>query len=73
MAASKGVLECPYCEEIFEVKSSDRLHTAFSATKLIPKIYYGEVKVKKHRCQNPKCRKTVTVYWYSPLEYFSRI
>ncbi len=73
MAGSKGILECPYCEEIIEVASSDKLHTAFSATKPIPSIYYGKVKVKRHKCKNPKCGKRVTVYWYSPLEYFSRI
>jgi len=73
MATSKGTLECPYCEEILEVQSPDKLHIAFSTRKPIPTIYYGEIKVKKHKCQNPKCRKTITVYWYSPLEYFSRI
>jgi transposase-like protein len=73
MVTSKGVLECPYCGEIFEVETSDRIHTAFSTAKPIPKMYYGEVKVKKYKCQNPTCGKTFTVYWYSPLEYFSRI
>jgi hypothetical protein len=73
MVNSTGVLECPYCQEVFEVQSSDSIRTAFSTAKPIPKIYYGEFKVKRHRCKNPECRKTVTVYWYSPLEYFSRI
>ncbi len=73
MATSKGVLECPYCEEIFEVKSPDKLRIAFSTRKPIPKIYYSSVVGKKHKCQNPKCGKIVTVYWYAPLEYFSRI
>jgi hypothetical protein len=73
MVTSKGVLECPYCEEVFEVESPDRLHTAFSTTKPMPKIYNDEIKVKKHTCQNPKCEKTITVYWYSPLDYFNRM
>jgi hypothetical protein len=73
MSASKGVLECPFCDEIFEVESPDKLHTAFSTTKPIQKSYHADVVGKKHKCQNSKCGKTITVYWYAPLEYFSRI
>jgi hypothetical protein len=73
MVSSIGVLECPFCDEIFEVKSPDKLHTAFSTTKPVPKSYHADVVGKKHKCQNPKCKKTITVYWYAPLEYFTRM
>jgi hypothetical protein len=68
-----AVLECPFCYEILEVKPPDRLHSAFSSAKPIPNSYYGEVVKKKYTCQNPACKKSVTVFWYAPLEYFNRI
>jgi len=43
MVSSIGVLECPFCDEIFEVKSPDKLHTAFSTTKPVPKSYHADV------------------------------
>jgi hypothetical protein len=67
------VLECPFCYEILEVKPPDRLHTAFSSAKPIQNSYYGDVVKKKYECQNPDCKKSVTVFWYAPLEYFNRI
>ena len=73
MITSQSVLECPYCEEIFEVKSPDKLHITFSTAKPIPKSFHSNVVSKRYRCKNPKCRKTITVYWYDPLEYFSKL
>ncbi len=73
MNVSKSVLECPFCFELLEVKSPDRFHTAYSQKKPIPNSYHADVVVKKHRCQNPACKKTITAYWYAPLDYFSRI
>jgi hypothetical protein len=73
VTVSKRVLECPFCYEILEVEPPDRLHTAYSSAKPIPKSYYAEVVRKRHRCQNPKCKKLITTYWYAPLDYFSRI
>jgi hypothetical protein len=67
------VLECPFCYEILEVKPPDRLHSAFSSAKPIQNSYYGDVVQKKYRCQNPDCKKSVTVFWYAPLEYFNRL
>ena len=73
MAASKRVLECPFCSEILEVDPPDKLHTAYSSSKPIEKSFYADVVKKKHECQNPGCGKQIIVYWYAPLEYFSRI
>ena len=73
MVTSIGVLECPFCDEIFEVKSPDKIRTAFSTAKPMPKSDHVNVVGKKHKCQNPKCKKTITVYWYSPIEYLNRI
>jgi hypothetical protein len=68
-----AVLECPFCYEILEVKPPDNLHTAFSSAKPIPNSYHGEVIKRKYTCQNPDCKKSVTIFWYAPLEYFNRI
>ena len=66
-----AVLECPFCYEPIEVEPPDRLHNAFSSAKPIRNSFHGNVVKKKVKCQ--KCKKTVTVFWYAPLEYFNRI
>ena len=68
-----AVLECPFCYVILEVEPPDRLHSAFSSAKPIQNSYYGDVVKKKYECQNPACKKSITVFWYAPLEYFNRI
>jgi hypothetical protein len=68
-----AVLECPFCYEILEVESPDRLHSAFSFTKPIPKSYHQNIVKKKYKCQNPECKKPITVFWYAPFEYFNRL
>jgi hypothetical protein len=73
MAISKIVLECPFCSQIFETESPDKLHTAYSLKKPITNIFYGKVFEKRFRCQNPECRKTIRIYWYAPLDYFNRM
>ena len=74
MAISKVVLECPFCNEIFEAESPDKLHSAYSITKKpIAGSYHGDVVKKQHRCQNPECKKPITIYWYAPMNYFNRM
>jgi hypothetical protein len=73
MAISKVVLECPFCNEIFEAESPDKLHSAYSTKKPIASSYHGEVVKTRHRCQNPECTKPITIYWYAPLNYFDRM
>jgi hypothetical protein len=68
-----AVLECPSCNEILEVEPPDRLHSAFSSAKPIQKMFHGKIIQKKVRCKNQGCKKTVTVYWYAPLECLNRI
>jgi len=66
------VLECPSCNAILEVKPPDNFHNAVSS-KPIHKSFHGNIIQKKIRCKNKDCRKTMTVYWYAPIEYFTRI
>lgn len=68
-----GTLECPFCYEILEVQPPDKLHTAFSLEKPLPKSYHEDVIKKKCTCQNTNCGKSFTIFWYAPLEYFNRI
>jgi hypothetical protein len=70
---SKRVLECPFCSEILEVEAPDKLHSAYSSSKPIPRSYHADVVKRKHECQNPNCKKQIIVYWYAPLDYFNRI
>ena len=73
MYISKIVLECPYCNQIFETESPDGLHTAYSLNRPIPHIFHGKVIKKEVKCENPECKKTIAIYWYAPLDYFNRI
>jgi hypothetical protein len=73
MAVCRRVLECPFCNEILEVEPPDSLHTAYSSKKPMPKSYHADVIKTKHSCTNPNCKKTITVYWYAPLDYFEHI
>jgi len=66
-----AVLECPFCYEPIEVEPPDRFHTAFSSAKPIRNSFHGNVVKMKVKCQ--ECKKAVTVFWYAPLEYFTRI
>jgi phage FluMu protein Com len=73
MAISRIVLECPFCSQIFETESPDKLHTAYSLKKPISGIFHGKVVKKILRCHNPKCKRQNTIYWYAPLDYFNRM
>jgi hypothetical protein len=73
LAISKVILECPFCNEIFEAESPDKLHSAYSIEKPIASSYHGDVVKKRYRCQNPECKKPITIYWYAPMNYFDRV
>ena len=73
MAVSKPVFECPFCDEILEVEPPDKRHLAYSSKKPVPRSFHGEVLKKKHKCQNPECKKSTTLYWYAPLDYLNRL
>jgi hypothetical protein len=68
-----AVIECPFCSEILEIKPPDKLHSAFSLEKPLPNSFHGDIIKRTSKCQNPNCRKAITVFWYAPLEYFNRI
>jgi len=73
MTVSIVVLECPFCNQIFEAEAPDKLHTAYSVERPLVGSYHGNVVKKKYRCRNPECRKQITIYWYAPLDYFNRV
>jgi hypothetical protein len=66
-------IECPICNQPLKIQPPDKLHTAYSLEKPIQKSYHEKVIEKEAICQNPVCRKQITVYWYAPLDYFNRI
>ena len=72
MSTRRVVLECPFCEEIIEFESPDRLHSAYSMKKAIVASYHSDLVKKKRRCQNPECKKTIEIYWYAPLDNLIR-
>ncbi len=73
MTESQFSLRCPYCDSIFEAKSPDNWHSAFSFEEPIMSSFHGEVKKQEIVCPNSKCKKLITVYWYAPMEYFDRM
>jgi hypothetical protein len=73
VAKSKLTLECPYCYWIFEATPPDKIHSAYSFEKPLRHSFYGEVIEQNLVCRNPKCKKTITVYWYAALSYFDRV
>jgi hypothetical protein len=73
MAVAKLLLRCPYCDWQFEVKQPDRIHSAYSFEKPLRSSFYGEVIEQNLVCQNPKCKKPITVFWYAPMNYFDRM
>ncbi len=38
-----------------------------------PKSYHENILKKSYNCQNPECKKQITILWYAPLEYLNRI
>ena len=73
MSTRRVVLECPFCEEIVEFESPDRLHFAYSMKKPLSASYHGDLIKKKRKCQNPDCKKTTAIYWYAPVDYLIRV
>ena len=67
-----AVIECPFCNELLEIEPPDRFHISLS-TKPIPKTFLGDIIQKQERCRNENCKKTFTVYWIAPIEYFTRM
>ncbi len=68
-----AVIECPFCGEVVEVKPPDQLHNAFSLVQPVARSYHGDIMKEQAKCENPECKKSITVFWYAPLVYFDRI
>jgi hypothetical protein len=73
MSEYKFALRCPYCDLEFEASPPDKWHSAYSFDEPIMSSFHGEVKLEKHVCKNPSCKKSIMVYWYAPMEYFNRM
>jgi hypothetical protein len=74
MAESQLVLRCPYCDNwTFEAKPPDSWHSAYSFEEPLMSSFHGDVKKQEIVCHNLECKKTITIYWYAPMEYFDRM
>jgi len=74
MTESRLVLRCPYCNQwSFEAKPPDTWHSAFTFDEPLMSSHHGEVIKQTIKCQNPECKKPITIYWYAPMEYFDRM
>ena len=73
MAATKLALECPYCNWIFKAAPPDEMHSAYSFEKPLRGSFHGEVIEQNLTCGNPKCQRSLTIYWFAPLDYFNRV
>ena len=73
MVESKLVFRCPYCHLPFEAKPPDSRHSEFSFDEPLISSLRGEAKTQTITCENRKCRKPITIYWYAPIEYIEKI
>ncbi len=70
MAESQLVLKCPHCNCDFEAKPPDSWHIEYSFEEPALVNVYG-LKKQEVVCENPECDKTITIYWYAPIDYLS--
>jgi hypothetical protein len=66
-------LKCPYCNHDFNVSPPDSWHSEHSFDEPMMSNVHGEIKKQKIVCRNTKCGKTITIYWFAPMEYFARM
>ena len=52
-----AIVECPFCFEILEVEPPDRLHSAFSFVKPIPKSYHKKSPKEIMNARIPSAKK----------------
>ena len=71
MSEYRFVLRCPYCDESFEAGQPDKWHSEYSFEAPIMENHHGTVVRNKYICRNPKCKRSIEVYWYSAMEYFN--
>ena len=70
MTESQLALKCPHCGRAFEAQAPDSWHFEYSFEEPPISDVRGKVKKQEVVCKNSECRKPITVYWYSPIEYF---
>lgn len=73
MATSRIILECPSCHWMFEAEPPDKKHSAYSFQKPQEGRFIGDLITQNRICRNPKCKKTITIYWFAPLDFFNRL
>lgn len=69
---NKTKLECPKCHWIFEEMPPDSEHLVGSIDKPQKNIL-GKVEEQNHVCRNQRCKQSMTIYWYMPLDHFARM
>lgn len=71
--AKTQLLKCPYCNCNFEAAPPDNLHFDYLLKEPPTSSMQNDVKKREVVCENPECGKTITIYWYASIEYFSRM
>ena len=59
----KNTLECPSCHWTFEVTAPNSSQMAHS----LRKPFNTDVLEQVFVCQNPKCAKSFSVFWFEPV------
>ncbi len=72
MTLNKTRLECPRCHWIFEVMSPDDEHLVCSLEKPEENGILKEIKEINHICRNQRCKESITIYSYTPVDYSNR-
>jgi hypothetical protein len=58
---------------LFEVTSPDSKHMVCSLEKPRQTRILGDITEIDHVCRNQKCKEQITIYSYTPVDYFSRV
>ena len=73
ISADKVTLECHNCHWVFEAPMPDKRQSVASREKPQKSKVTGDIVEENHVCRNPKCKKSFTVYWFEPLQFFHRM
>ena len=73
VSADKVTLECPNCHWVFEAKMPDKRHSVASLEKPQKSKVIGDIVEESRVCRNPKCKRSFTIYWFEPLQFFHRM
>ena len=73
ISADKVTLECPNCHWVFEAGIPDKRHSVASLEESQKSKVIGDIVEESRVCRNPKCKKSFTIYWFEPLQFFPRM